>query len=122
MEENKRVKEASEELEYLTGDEAIRRKAFLREKALKDYVTNMDGAREEGLEKGEKIGKEKGKQQEKMEIAKKMLKEKMPKDVIIKITGLKEEEIEELAKEDKRKNIKELFKDYKEDYKPEEIE
>ena len=54
MEENEKIKEASNELEYLTGDEAIRRKAFLREKAIKDYVTNIEGAREEGEEKGRK--------------------------------------------------------------------
>lgn len=103
MEENKKVKEASDELEYLTGDEAVRRKAFLREKALKDYVTNMEGAREDGekigRKQGQKEGQKEGRKQEKIEIAKKMLKEKMPKDVILKITELNEEEIEKLTKE-----------------------
>ena len=34
-------KKGNEQLEYLTGDEAVRRMAFLREKAERDYVTNM---------------------------------------------------------------------------------
>ena len=56
MEENKEIKKANEELEYLTGDEAVRRMAFLREKAERDYVSNMNGAREEGIELGIKEG------------------------------------------------------------------
>ena len=46
MAENEEIKKANEQLEYLTGDEAVRRIAFLREKAERDYVTNMKGARE----------------------------------------------------------------------------
>ena len=95
MGENKEVKEAAKELKYLTGDEAIRRKAFLREKAIKDYVTNMEGAKEEGI----KQGKKEGEKNEKIEMAKKMLAEKIPIETIIKITNLKKEEIENLKKE-----------------------
>ena len=91
MEENKEIKKANEELEYLTGDEAVRRMAFLREKAERDYVTNMSGAKEEG----EKIGE----RNKTIEIAKEMLKEGMEIEKIIKITGLTEEELEEIIKE-----------------------
>lgn len=94
MGENKKIKEAAKELEYLTGDEAIRRKAFLREKALKDYVTNMEGARADG--------KIEGKKEEKIEIAKKMIKEKISFETIIKITGLKEEELKKIEKQIKK--------------------
>ena len=96
MEENKKVKEASNELEYLTGDEAIRRKAFLREKAIKDYVTNMEGAREEGEEKGIKKGIIKGREEEKINIAKKLIEENVEIKTIAIATGLTEEQIEEL--------------------------
>lgn len=95
MGENKEIKEAAKELKYLTGDEAIRRKAFLREKAIKDYVTNMEGAKEDGIKQGKKAGK----REEKIEIAKNLLKEKIPIEVIIKATGLKEEEIKEIEKQ-----------------------
>lgn len=91
MEENKEIKKANEELEYLTGDEAVRRMAFLREKAERDYVTNMSGAKEEG----EKIGE----RNKTIEIAKEMLKEGMEIEKIIKITKLTDKELEKLKKE-----------------------
>ena len=87
MEENEEIKKANEQLEYLTGDEAVRRMAFLREKAERDYVTNMSGAKEEG-EKNKTI-----------EIAKEMLKEGMEIEKIIKITKLTDKELEKLKKE-----------------------
>lgn len=86
MKENKEIEKANEELEYLTGDDAVRRIAFLREKAERDYISNMSGAREEGAKKA------------KIEIAKAMLAERMEKEKIIKITGLTEEEMEEIIK------------------------
>lgn len=105
MGENKKVKEAAKELEYLTGDEAIRRKAFLREKAIKDYVTNMEGAKEDGIQQGRKEGRKEGEKNAKIEMAKKMLAEKIPIETIIKITNLKKEEIEKLEKQIKICNV-----------------
>ena len=93
MEENKEIKKANEQLEYLTGDEAVRRMAFLREKAERDYITNMSGAKEEGI----KEGIEQGEKNKAMEIAKEMLKEGMKIEKIIKITGLTKEEVEEIV-------------------------
>ena len=84
MEENKEIKKAQEELEYLTGDEEERRIAFLREKAIRDEVSNINGARKEG---------EKNKQ---LEIAKKLKKMNMSLSDIEKATGLTVEEIESL--------------------------
>ena len=84
MIENEKVKKAEEELEYLSGDEAERRIAYLRETAELDRRFAMTGARDQG------------RKEEKLEIAKKMLAEKMDIDVIIKITGLTKEEIEKL--------------------------
>ena len=84
MEENKEIKKANEELEYLTGDEAVRRMAFLREKAERDYVTNMNGAREEGERNKAK------------EIAKEMLTKGFDISTIVEITKLTKEEVEEL--------------------------
>ena len=84
MIENEKVKKAEEELEYLSGDEAERRIAYLRETAEIDRKFAMTAARDQG------------RVEEKIEVAKKMLAENMDINVIIKITGLTKEEIEKL--------------------------
>ena len=97
MVDNKYVKKAEKELEYLTGDDKIRRLAYLREKGLRDEMAAMAKARREGLAEGEAKGEAKGKAEgiatNKKEIAKKMLAEKIDIETIIKITGLTKEEI-----------------------------
>ena len=92
MEENKEIKKAQEELEYLTGDEEERRLAFLREKAIRDEISNINGARKEGIKKGI----EQGEKRKQLELAKNMKEEKIPIEQIEKITGLSLEEIEKL--------------------------
>ena len=84
MIENENVKKAEEELEYLSGDEAERRIAYLRETAEIDRKFAMTAARDQG------------RVEEKIEVAKKMLAENMDINLIIKITGLTKEEIEKL--------------------------
>ena len=84
MIENEKVKKAKEELEYLSGDEAERRIAYLRETAEIDSKFAMTAARDQG------------RIEEKIEVAKKMLAENMDINLIIKITGLTKEEIEKL--------------------------
>lgn len=76
MKENEEIRKAKEELEYLTGDEEERRLAELREKAIRDEVTNINGT--------------------KREIAKKLREEKVNIEIIMKTTGLTKEEIENL--------------------------
>lgn len=88
MKENEEIRKAQEELEYLTGDEEERRLAELREKAIRDEVTNLTGAREEGIAKGEK--------NKQVEIAKKMKDEKVDIDFIERVTGLSKDEIKKL--------------------------
>ena len=88
MIENEKVKKAEEELEYLSGDEAERRIAYLRETAEIDRKFAMTAARDQGRAE-EKI-------EEKIETAKKMLAEEMDINLIIKITGLTKDEIEKL--------------------------
>ncbi len=88
MIENEYIQKAEEELEYLTGDEAERRLAFLREKAIRDEVDAISTAKEEGIEQGQK--------QEKFLIAKKMLTKNIDIKTIIEITGLTKSEIENL--------------------------
>ena len=92
MIENEKVKKAEEELEYLSGDEAERRIAYLRETAEIDRKFAMTAARDQGREEG----RSEGKIEEKIETAKKMLAEEMDINLIIKITGLTKDEIEKL--------------------------
>lgn len=91
-EKNEVIKEADKELEYLTGDEEVKRMAFLHEKWEHDYVSGMENAREEGIKEGENQGKEKSKK----EIAKKMKEKNIPIDTIIEVTGLSKEEVTKL--------------------------
>ena len=89
---NKILKDAKVELEYLTGEEEVRRLAELRDKWESDWNSYMDWTRNEG-----KIeGKTEGKVEEKKEIAKIMLKKNMSIELISEITGLTKEEIETL--------------------------
>lgn len=88
MIENEYVKKAEEELEYLSGDAAERRLAELREKAIRDEAAAIAGATRRGIEKGKK--------EEKFQIAKKMLKESIEIETIARITGLTKEQIENL--------------------------
>ena len=96
MIENEKVKKAEEELEYLSGDEAERRIAYLRETAEIDRKFAMTAARDQGREEGKAEGRSEGRAEEKIYVAKKMLAEKMDINLIIKITGLTKEEIEKL--------------------------
>lgn len=84
MKENKEIRKAQEELEYLSGDEEERRIAELREKAIRDEVTNIEGAKEEGIKQG------------KIETARKLKKMNINIMDIVEATGLTREEIEKL--------------------------
>ena len=92
MKENPEIKKANEEYEYLTGEEAERRIAFLREKAIKDEKSAILGAREEGITKGI----EEGKKENKKEVAKKLLKRGMTIEEVAEISELEKKEIEKL--------------------------
>ena len=88
MVDNKYVKKAEKELEYLSGDEETRRLAELREKAIRDELAAIAQARDEG--------KSEGIIQDKIEIAKKILSKEIDIALIIELTGLTKEEIEKL--------------------------
>ncbi len=94
MKENEEIKKANEEYEYLTGDEAERRLALLREEAIRDEKTMLRSSREEGIEIGKK--------ENKIEIAKNMLKKGMNISVIAEITELSVEEIEKMKENSKK--------------------
>ncbi len=92
MEENQEIKKANDEYEYLTGEEAERRLAFLRDKAIKDE----NNIRKRAGQEGEAKGMAKGMAEEKKQIAKKMLTMKLGIEQIEEATGLTKQEIEDL--------------------------
>ena len=114
-----KLEEAIERLEYISGDEELRRLAELREKFILDEESEREAvreeAREEGLEEGRKDGiregiKEgieqgirqgikQGKEEILKETTKRLLNIKMPIKQIMQITDLSEEEIENVKKE-----------------------
>ena len=59
-EKNETLKKAMEDMEYLTGNEEVKRMAELREKWEMEYEASMNYARKAGAEEGEKIGREQG--------------------------------------------------------------
>lgn len=82
---NKTLKEARNVMNYLTGDEEIRRLVELRERWAFDRNMDMNYAEEDGKKKKAR------------EIAKKLLKKGVSIEIIVESTGLTKEEIEELA-------------------------
>ena len=104
MVDNKYVKKAEKELEYLSGDEETRRLAELREKAIRDELAAIAQARDEGKSEGFSLGISKGRSegiiegesQNTIKIAKKMLEKQIDIALIMEITGLTKEEIEKL--------------------------
>ena len=85
---NKVIKKAQSEVDYLTGDPELRRLAELQEKWAWDeqFFKRM----------AEKEGREEGRKEANIEIAKKLLKKGMSIEEIVEITGLTKEEIEKL--------------------------
>ena len=100
---NKVIEKANEELEYLTGDAAVKRKAELREKWIMDYKNGTYCAKMAGIEEGLRQGREEGRklgiEQNKIEIIKEMLKLGVNKEIICKTTKIKEAELEKIQKD-----------------------
>ena len=86
------LKKARKELNYLTGDAAVRRMAELREKWEMDEIAVKKNAERIGR----KEGNVEGRLAEKKETARKLLLKNMKIEEIIEITGLTEEEIKEI--------------------------
>ena len=59
------VQQALEVLKDLSADDETQRKAFVRERALRDEISQLASARMEGLQEGEKKGKNEGLQEAK---------------------------------------------------------
>ena len=92
MIKNEHVQKAEKEYEYLTGDAAKRRIAYLREKKIRDEASGLEMA----TIIGKKEGIKEGKKENQIEIAKKMLAKQMDIKEIAEITELTEEDIKKL--------------------------
>ena len=105
---NKILKKAREEINYLTGDAAVRRLAELREDWEIDYAMGVSGAKKAGFEDGQKVGFEDGQktgvENEKKEIAENLLKLGIEIAKISEATGLTVEEIKKLKNNNKNKD------------------
>ena len=89
------IKEAKKTLEILSLDKKARMTYEQRQKALKDKISMLSGAKEEGIKEGI--------EKEKFNIALNMLENGMSKDVVEKITGLSKTKVEKIEKEIKHK-------------------
>ena len=78
------VQQALEVLKDLSADDETQRKAFVRERALRDEISQLASARMEGLQEGEKLGKQEGLQEAKT----KMLQSGMSEEQAQAILGL----------------------------------
>ena len=91
-EKNETLKKARVEMNYLTGDEEVRRLAELREKWEMDRVSAINYAERKGEERGKKLGKK----ERNIEIAKEMKNKKIEVELIAEIRKLTVEEVEKL--------------------------
>ena len=89
---NKTLEKARVEMNYLTGDEEVKRLAELREKWEMDYNSGISYATQKGIAQG----MVQGKKEKAIETAKIMKQDNMPVELIVKFTGLTNEEIENL--------------------------
>ena len=120
------MKDVAKAENAFTSDETMRYKYMLREKAIRDYYSGLDDAKQEGIEIGEKRGEERGRklgiaegkelgiaqgreqglaqgaQQEKIANIIGMLREGIDISVIAKITSCSVAEIQQIANEQSR--------------------
>ena len=101
---NKTIKEAKDEVEYLTGDEEVKRINELKDKWERDRVSEMNYlksiAQKEGLKEGRKSGLKEGlkegRKEKSIDIAKNMLDKDFSIKEVVSLTGLSEEEVKTL--------------------------
>ena len=93
------MKDVAKAENAFTSDETMRYKYMLREKAIRDYYSGLDDARQEGVKQGLAQGLAQGAQQEKIANILGMLREGIDISVIVRITSYSVEEIQRIAKE-----------------------
>lgn len=90
--ENKKIEKVVKDLDEMSADENERLEAYKRKLAVWDYNVSIT----EATERGKLEGVEEGKEEEKLEIAKKLKQKGMDTKAIMEVTGLTKEKIEKL--------------------------
>ncbi|WP_084174358.1 Rpn family recombination-promoting nuclease/putative transposase [Paenibacillus xylanexedens] len=93
------LKKAMNLLKELSEDEEFRQQYEARQKFLRDQVSMMEGAREEGLKKGIEEGIKEGEAESKRKIAMNMLNLGLDRETIVKATGLTSAEVKAIQQE-----------------------
>ena len=103
MEENKDIKEAKEELERISQDDILRRKALNRTLEIADRLQMKKELKEakEALKKEKNIGLQEGKTEKTHEVVRKMKEANLTIEQIAKIVELKAEEVKAILNEKK---------------------
>ena len=103
MEENKNIKEAKEELERISQDDILRRKALNRTLEIADRLQMKKELKEakEALKKEKNIGLQEGKTEKTHEVVRKMKEANLTIEQIAKIVELKVEEVKAILNEKK---------------------
>ena len=90
MKENEGIQEAKNKLEEISNDEIMQRLADWQESAEREETAIRNMAYREGEQKG----KEAGRMEKEIEIAKKMKAKGMDTSIIVELTGLTVEQVE----------------------------
>ena len=91
------IEEAYKELEKLSADEQAKLEYEAREKAIRDYNSQMSSALRRGMQRGIEKGMEQGIQQGRKELMVEMLKNGMEPEKIMRLTGAGAEEVKRAA-------------------------
>lgn len=92
------IGEAYRELEKMSADERAKLEYEARERALRDYNSQMNSALKRGIEKGIEQGKAQGMDQGRMSLIIQMMKNGMSPEEVIRMSGATEDEIERAKK------------------------
>lgn len=92
-----KIGKATKVLNWLSSDPETVRLSELREKAIWDEVSRMNGAKAEGRQEGREEGKQEGRQEEQINIARRMLVKGLSIEQISDVTGLSVDEVQKLT-------------------------
>ena len=96
MGRNKGISEAVIEIHKMSEDEKMERLEYLREKAILDGEDLRLTGYNQGKREGEKLGEERGKQELKIKMIRKLKEEGISNEKISSILGITEEELSSL--------------------------
>jgi predicted transposase/invertase (TIGR01784 family) len=90
------LRKAMTTLEFLSQDREARMLYEMRQKALRDHISAIEGAREQGRLEGRERGRLEGRVEGRVEVARNMLAMGLDVELIAQATGLAREKLEEL--------------------------